>query len=146
MGTKKTHGLPARLEGVRRRFERWRRTRKVGTRIPQTLWDAAVKMAGAYGVHRTAKTLRVNYYALKKRIEGETAEAKIADEGDAAATFLELAPLEPTSDYRGDLRAGFCECTLELQNAGGAKMRVCLKGAGVPDLATLSRDFWRDEP
>ena len=66
MGTKKTLDLPARLEGVRGRFERWRQTRKVGTRIPEALWAAAVKMAGTYGVHRTAKTLRVNYYALNR--------------------------------------------------------------------------------
>ena len=61
MGIKKADALPARLEGVRRRFERWRRTREGGTRIPETLWAAAVKVAGVYGIHRTAKTLRVNY-------------------------------------------------------------------------------------
>ena len=59
MGIKKTGEIPARLEGVRGRFERWRRRRKVGTRIPDALWSAAVEMGGAYGVHRTAKVLHV---------------------------------------------------------------------------------------
>ena len=32
------------------------------------LWAAAVKLADKYGIHRTAKALQVDYYALKKRI------------------------------------------------------------------------------
>ena len=91
MGTRKTRDLPARLEGLRRRFERWRRTRKVRSRIPEPLWAAAVKVAGTYGIHRTAKTLRVDYYSLKKRVDG--APAAIASKvpaGAAGATFLEL--------------------------------------------------------
>lgn len=39
-----------RLEGVRRRFDVWRRGRKVRSRIPKPLWAAAVKIAGRYGV------------------------------------------------------------------------------------------------
>ena len=46
MDTSKTRDLPAGLEGVRRRFERWRRTRRGASRIPDPLWAAAVKVAG----------------------------------------------------------------------------------------------------
>ena len=45
--------LPAGLEGVQRRFERWRRTRRGHARIPDSLWAAAVKAAGRHGLHRT---------------------------------------------------------------------------------------------
>jgi len=41
--------------------------------------------------------------------------------------------------------SGCGECTLELENAGGAKMRVHLKGVEAPDLAALARSFWRSE-
>ena len=147
MGTKNGRDLPARLAGVRGRFERWRRTRKVGTRIPKSLWAAAVKVAEVHGINRTTKALRVNYYALKKRVEQKAAETKSDNADGAAATFLELAPLELNqSNIIGDLRAGLCECTLELEDAAGAKMRVYLKGSGVPDLAAISREFWRSEP
>ena len=47
--------------------------------------------------------------------------------------FLELAP---------SASIGSCECTLELENAAGAKMRVHLKNIAMPDLAALSRSFW----
>ncbi len=70
MRARPTRDLPARLEGVRRRFERWRGTHQARTRIPDRLWAAAVKVAGMYGIHRAAKALRVDYYSLKKRVEG----------------------------------------------------------------------------
>jgi len=39
MSTRKRRSLPARLEGLRRRFERWRRTRKVRNQL-QVLFQA----------------------------------------------------------------------------------------------------------
>jgi hypothetical protein len=69
MDARKTRDLPARLETLRRRFERWRRTRRVRSRIPEPLWVSAVKVAGTYGIHRTAKALRLDYYSLKERVE-----------------------------------------------------------------------------
>ena len=66
MGTRHTGNLPARLEGVRRRFERWRATRKGRSRIPDSLWASAALMANTYGISRTAQALRLNYYRLKK--------------------------------------------------------------------------------
>ena len=133
MGTKKTRDLSARLEGVRRRFERWRRTRRVRSRVPEPLWAAAVKMARICGIHRTARALRVDYYVLKKRVEQQVAQTPGVPEAGAVATFIELA---------SPARAGSCECILELENVGGAKMRVHLKGVEAPDLAALSRSLW----
>ena len=95
---------------------------------------SAAKLAGTYGIHRTAKVLRVDYYALKKRVEG--AAAGTASRLPAGTTFVELpAPVWP----------GCGECTLELEDAGGAKLRVHLKGFGAPDLAALGRSFWQVE-
>ena len=137
MRTRKTGGLPARLEGVRRRFEGWRRTRKVRSRIPEPLWAAAVKVAGTYGIPRTAKALRVDYYALKKRVEEMPAgtDSKVPA-GAVGAAFLEL----PAPAW-----SGCGECTLELEDTGGAKLRVHLKGFAAADLAALGRSFWQAE-
>jgi len=68
MGMRRSAGIPAPLENVRLRFERWRRSRTGRQRIPETLWAAAVDLARDYGVHRTAKTLRLDYYRLRKRV------------------------------------------------------------------------------
>jgi hypothetical protein len=135
MGSKKTRGLPARLERLRRRFERWRGTHRARSRISEPLWALAVQMAGAYGLNRTARTLRLDYYVLKKRVQ--QVGALLADPPEnGAATFLELAP---------SLSAGACECTLDLENASGAKVRVHLKGSA-PDLVALSQSFWDHQP
>ncbi len=137
MSTRKTRELPARLRGVRGRFERWRKMREGRARIPETLWAATVKMAHAYGVSRAARVLGVDYYTLKERVEQEFTNNSGVSEGDnpdgTGATFLELAPLSPT---------GACQCTLELENVGGAKMRVHFQGSEAPDLTSLSRSFW----
>ncbi len=142
MSTKRTCELPARLMSLRRRFEDWRRTREVRCRIPGPLWDSAVKLAGVHGLHRTAKALRVNYYALKERVEQKAAAGASNGSKADGATFLELAAAAPMPSIRADC----CECTLELEDAGGAKMRVHLSGVATPDLVALSRSFWRAEP
>jgi transposase-like protein len=52
---------------------------------------------------------------------------------EAAASFIELVAPTP---------AGLCHCTLELENTGGAKMRIQLRSVAMPDLAAISRSFW----
>jgi hypothetical protein len=145
VGTRKTRSLPARLERAQRRFERWRQTRKIPSRIPGPLWALAARIASAYGISRTAKTLRVNYRVLKQRVDHDAAvrsgpEKSAAgqhrpsiDGAGSVPAFLELAP---------PARVGVCQCTLELEDGCGAKMRVHLQGAEAPDLTALSRSFW----
>jgi hypothetical protein len=108
-------------------------------------------MADIYGISHTAQTLRVNYTALRKRVEHQAAAAPGGAEGVAAdqrrpllrsgarsvPAFLELAPPTPI---------GSCQCTLELEDASGAKMRVHVQGDEPPDLAALSRSFWNPGP
>jgi hypothetical protein len=90
-------------------------------------------MACQYGIHQTAKALRIDYYGLKRRVE-EAASVSASELADGGATaFVELP---------GPLAAGFGECLVELEDDSGAKMRVHLKGVEAPDLVALSRSFW----
>ena len=133
MNTRKTAEVPADVEAVRRRFEQWRQVRKVHTAIPESLWAAAVRLAGRYGISRTARALRVGYYSLQERVERETACAAASSPTLSEPAFLELAvPLRP----------GTGACLLEWEDGGGAKMRVHLQGVAAPDLVALSRSFW----
>jgi hypothetical protein len=133
MSTSRRRGIPTPLENVRRRFERWRRTRTVRARIPEPLWAAAVKMAGQYGVHQTAKALRIDYYGLKKRAQAEGVTSTRVPAGGEGTAFVE---------FPGSLAAPVGECLVELEDVGGAKMRVQLRGVAPPDLVALSRSFW----
>jgi len=133
MNARKTGDLPADLESTRRRLEQWRQRHQAPTPLPESLWAEAVKLAGRYGVSRTARALGVGYYSLRDRVEKETSSSAAGSPARSAAPFLELA----VSPHRG---AG--ECILEWEDAGGGKMRVHLKGVEVPDLVALSRSFW----
>ena len=133
MNARKTGDLPADLENTRRRLEQWRQRHQAPTPLPESLWAEAVKLAGRYGVSRTARALRVGYCSLKDRVEKQTGSSAAGSPAAGAATFLELA-VSP--------RSGAGECILEWEDAGGGKMRVHLKGVEVPDLVALSRSFW----
>lgn len=133
MNARKTGELPGDLVNTRRRLEQWRQRHQAPTPLPESLWAQAVKLAGRYGVSRTARALGLGYYSLQDRVEKETSCSAAGRAAQSAAPFLELA----VSPHRG---AG--ECILEWEDAGGGKMRVHLKGVEVPDLVALSRSFW----
>ena len=135
MRSNKSPGFPPRVAALRRRFMQWRRTRKIGSRIPEPLWSAATKLAEAHGIHATAKALGVDYYCLKKRLQERSASGSEAASGNGAA-FVELA---------GPAQLAVPECILELEDVEGAKMRIHFRGIEPPDLAALSRSLWGGE-
>jgi hypothetical protein len=82
MGTRHTGSPPTRLEGVRRRFERWRATRRGRTRIPDALWASATLAADTFGISQTAQVLRVNPSRLKRRVAEKLAAGVPELEGE----------------------------------------------------------------
>lgn len=162
MKTGTGQALPARLEAIRRGLERWRQGRHGRSGMPAVLWASAVKAAGRYGLNPTARALGLDYKSLQRRVaaagrvEAPIGKARPGPEAlwlppiarpivgrpigkagpgsEAPATFVESA--SPAG------AVGPAECVLELENAGGTKMRIHLKGVGVPDLAALSRSLW----
>jgi len=81
--------------------------------------------------------LGVDYYALKKQVEGASAATASKMAAEVAETpFVEL----PAGVWPGS-----GEFTLALEDPGGAKLRVHLKGFETPDLVALSRSFWQRE-
>ncbi len=118
-------------------FEEWRSTRRRGARIPESLWQSAIALAGRHGIAKTAATLKLDYYTLKKR-QGpgsEGAGSKAASD-DARARFVELPPISA---------ALATACVLELE-AGGSKLRVELEGIGFDELGALIRSVWKGQP
>ncbi|HET9217595.1 MAG TPA: hypothetical protein VFR18_11485 [Terriglobia bacterium] len=126
---------PREIEQARLRFERWRRSRKKVTRIPDRLWAAAVKAACLHGVNPTSIALGLDYNHLKQRVRlsgsGATPSARLK-----STSFMELI-VPPDSGHSR-------ECTIELENARGAKMKIQLQNVGIKDLAEWIRTFWDD--
>ena len=136
MRSREMHAMPARLEAGRRRFEQWRRARQGRSPIPERLWTSAVRLAGAYGLCRTARTLRLDYNALKKRID--SADTQDSSGQKTATSFVELLPPQP---------ACLPECIVELEHPQGTKMRIRLTGHQSREVVTaLSQVFLGVEP
>ena len=127
--------VPARLVRARERFDKFRKKHKGYRRFPDSLWTAAVKLAQTYGVNRTARTLRLDYSALKKRLEESTVAATPSDTA-SGPTFIELLPSEVTAA---------AECALECRRPDGTTIRIHLKGPQLPDLAALSQTLCNGE-
>ena len=122
--------LPKDLEQGRHQFQAWRERRQGDRRIPQPLWDLAVRLVSRHGLSRTATALGLDYYSLKKRVEasGQPPPAP-------GPTFVELpAPLVVSK-----------QALFELDNGAGATMRVQLLGYDAADIEALARRFWGAE-
>lgn len=126
MRSSKRVEVPASLSRLERRFVAWRKTRTPGERIPQSLWNSAGKMAAKYGLNATARVLKLDYYALKKRMDG-------VHRPTSSPTFVELPP---------SALSVMSECVIEWEDAAGARMRVQMKGQNLPDVLALGRSFW----
>lgn len=119
--------IPDDLLEFSRQLELWRSARPPRARLPDSIWVTAVEMAQRYGLHRAAKTLRLDYMRLKKRMAGAVQPAVAAP-----PAFLELL---------GPAATGPAECVVEWESARG-RMRVAMKGV-TPDWAGLLR-AWRE--
>ena len=127
MGASERGQLPLDLVRGRARFQAWRTRRKVGTRIPRTLWTVAVRLAKTHGVCRTAAALGLDYYSLKKRTESPATPRQ-----SGGPVFVEFTA--PATVAK--------QCQVELDNGAGATMRVQLVDYDDADIEALARGFW----
>jgi hypothetical protein len=129
-----THSdFPASFFQVQRKIEQWRRRHRPRARIPEELWREVAELAGTHGVNRTARALRLDYYSLQKRV------AAAARSRQRIPEFVEILPGGmPAPQPPGPPRP---ECTIEVEDPGGAKLRIHLQGGDVPDVAALTRAF-----
>jgi hypothetical protein len=125
MRGRKTGSVPVEIEKAREQLEDWRRKQPGRARIPEDVWAVAVELARQHGVHQTARTLRLDYVKLKKRLGGGCHGSG----SEVPATFVEVMAPEGSS---------LCECSMEMEGRRG-KIRIQIKGATMPDLAALSR-------
>jgi hypothetical protein len=97
--------------------------------MPESLWALAANLARQHGLARIARFVRLDYYALKERVESLDRDSGAAEK----PTFIELqsVPAAPVT-----------ECTIELEDSKDSRMRIHIKGAPMPDIAALSRTLW----
>ena len=105
-----THPTPEPILKLQRQLEDFRSSQPVRTKLPESLWQAAVELAQQYGIYPVAHPLRLDYMGLKKRL-GEVSPPD--RQRVAAPAFVELVAAQPAT-----LEA----CVIiEFESARGAK-------------------------
>ena len=120
------------LDETRRRFDAWRRSHRWLGRIPNALWRMAADTAVVHGVEATARRLLIDPARLQQWLPVAEPVADAAE----APQFLELPPL---------LVGPPAECTLELEDSSGRKLRILLKGQATAQAVALGRMLWRGD-
>jgi hypothetical protein len=117
--------LSVTIESVRDQFAEWRAQGRRG-RIPERLWMAAVEVAQRQGVHAVSRALRLNYSALRRRVES-------AGGGRTeASAFVELTDM---------LAAESVGCVVEIEKGNGTRMRICVRDAAAVDWSRMKEAF-----
>ena len=125
MNLKSTLPVPEAIVQLQRQLDQFRSTQPRRTKLPESLWQAAVELARQYGIYPVAHPLRLDYMGLKKRLGGVPNRRKASK-----PAFVELvAPQE--------------ECVIEFEAPSGNKMRVQWKASSPCDWVSLLR-AWRD--
>ena len=119
------------LEQLRRRFEEFRDTQPTRSRLPETLWAAAAELAKRHGVNPTARALRLDYTALRKRVKNQD-QPKRKRTPALPPTFMEF--VAPGAK-------AVTNCTVEVESMQSGKLRLELKAVATTELANLLRAF-----
>ena len=118
--------VPEAITQLQRQLEQFRSTRPARTKLPESLWQAAVELARQYGIYAVAHPLRLDYARLKQKLGGMPSRPKRQNQ----PAFVELV---------GNGAAALPECVIEFQSPAGGKMLIQWKAAMPPDWASLLR-------
>ena len=130
MQRKSKHPSAGQLAQAKQGFDRWRRSRKRGRRIPERLWLLAAEAASIHGIHATARELRLNSTRLKEQFHALAQDQAFPQTpGFVELPWLGADPLP--------------ECILEAEDGDGSKLRIHLKNAAVSQAVSLGRMLWR---
>ena len=124
----------AELAAVRSALETWRRTRTHRRPIPPEIWEQVVPLARTHGVSRVSEALRLNYYALKRRL-GAPKRARRRSGSTSGPSFVEVK------------RPGWADTpsgsVVEVEDRMGRKMKLRLAEPGGVDTVALVQAFWK---
>jgi hypothetical protein len=130
MNRKSTSPIPEPIVQLQRQLDQFRGNQQRRTKLPESLWQAAVELARQHGVYSVAHPLRLDYMGLKKRLDGTPSLRRKATK----PAFVELIAPHP---------ATLEEYWIEFESSSGGKMRIQWKASAAPDWASLLR-AWRE--
>jgi len=151
MGRSVREPLPAEVDEVRARIERWRKQRKCLGPMPEKLWADVVELATRFGMNPICRSMGLSYGALKIRMDKLLGQKhsvpKQHPEPDLrpalkpnpkpqpmAPTFVELGG----DSFLGGIQAG---PVLEVSTPEGVRVVLRLPAGSPVDLAGMMTAF-----
>lgn len=132
---KKRREVDEALSPLREQLERWRRDHGSGSaRIPEEFWREAAKAAEIHGVSAVATCLKLDYYRLKDRVRIKKPPTAKKVPG-SKPSFIEVFTPASTSPSLPN--------TIEIQRAGGSRVRLEFENTPSKELLKLSERLWR---
>ena len=136
MPMKTNERLLSELEPARELLEAWRRTRKHREPIPGEVWEKVVPLARTHGVNPVAVALRLNYHALRHKVDVANTRAQGRNRSEPLS-FVELSASPkvaiPTE----------AACVLEVADHRGRTLTLRLGDSGRIDAVKLVDAFCR---
>src|ERR1051326_5129675 len=120
-----THSTPEPILKLQRQLQDFRSSQPVRTKLPESLWQAAVELAQQYGIYPVAHPLRLDYMGLKRRL-GEVSPPD-------RHKFVAQALVDWVAAQPATLEA----CLIERESARRAKRRSRGRAATPPDWTNL---------
>jgi len=101
--------------------------------MPRDLWTEAARLAREHGVYAVAKSLRLNFEALKAWTEDTKKARRVSHRRPAFVQLGQLQTLNPPC------------LSVELEGPGGAKMTIRVPGGGTGEVMALVDSFFNRE-
>ena len=133
--SQRTDPVPESITQLQAELEQFRSTHPRRARLPQSMWQSAAELAQSHGIYVVARSLRLDYSTLKKRVNG-SAEPSAGRRKKSPPGFVE---------WIGAVPARVDEYVIEFDSARGPKMRIHCKTATPPNWAALLRAWRRVE-
>ena len=126
--------LPSEVVEVRSKIEKWRKTRKKRTTMPENLWSAASALARDHGVNPISRALGLSYESLKRHVVSLSRDNGEHLSGEHGFVQLSNMPfIQP---------AGQISVEVEICNKGGERMVIRLNALSNADVRKMVDDFW----
>ena len=122
------------LEVVTEHYERWRRNKKKGERIPEPLWVEAIELVSDYPFSRVCRALHLCATDLKRHQAALSAGKELTVSG-AERPFVEIDPAVVDQA----MRPGGTPVLMELERPDGLRLRM--QPANSTDMLALMARF-----
>jgi len=122
------------LEVVTEHYERWRRNKKKGERIPEPLWVEAIELVSDYPFSRVCRALHLCATDLKRHQAALSAGKELTVSG-SERSFVEIDPAVVDQA----MRPGGMPVLMELERPDGLRLRM--QPANSTDMLALMARF-----